>query len=184
MNGTRRASRLWTDRVTLVLERGSGFVLRTMSVVFWHPVDRYLFAVWRDDFGAGGTRVALERLTQVLPGNFESKELGIGYPNKCGDVKPLSGIIEYMPGIFLWHNDVRHAGGVVELMGKPAGHRARLGASTAQGGLTAREASCVLPRISSVMSTDVRHRHTPLPRLGSTRHSVLHGSLHVRTVMS
>ena len=69
-------------------------------MVFWHPVDRYWLAVWGNDFGAGGTLVALDRLTRVLPGNFDSNELGNGYPNKSGDVKLLITIIEHKPGIF------------------------------------------------------------------------------------
>ena len=41
-----------------------------MSMVF-------MLAVWGDDFGAAGVPEALQRLTSVPSGSFESKELGI-----------------------------------------------------------------------------------------------------------
>ena len=81
MNGTRRASRLWADSVKLVLRRAGCGVLRTMSMVFCHPVGRYVLAVWRDDFGAVCVPEALQRVTSVLSENFESKELGVIGPN-------------------------------------------------------------------------------------------------------
>ena len=52
MNGTRQAGRLWADTLKFVLRRAGRIVLRTMSMVFWHSVDGYMLAVWRDDFGA------------------------------------------------------------------------------------------------------------------------------------
>ena len=48
---------------------------------------------------------------------FESKELGIIGPNKCGYVKLLNTVIEYKPGVFQWHTDVKHARAVIELVG-------------------------------------------------------------------
>ena len=76
-------------------------------MVFWPPVDRYVLAVWRDDFGAVGGS----------PENFESKELGIIGPCRCGYVKLLNRVIEHKPGVFQWHTDVKHARAVIELMG-------------------------------------------------------------------
>ena len=38
MNGTRRASRRWADKVKFVFRRG--------GMVFWHPEDRYMLPLW------------------------------------------------------------------------------------------------------------------------------------------
>ena len=46
MHRTRRASRLWADTVKFVLRRAGCFVLRTMSMVFRHRVDKCMLAVW------------------------------------------------------------------------------------------------------------------------------------------
>ena len=43
-------------------------------MAFWHPVDRYMLAVWGDDFGAAAVPEALQQLTSVLSENFESKD--------------------------------------------------------------------------------------------------------------
>ena len=75
MNGTRRASRLWADRVRHVLEETGFTTLRVMSLVFWHTVLRVLLAVWGDDFGAFGSTNPLEILGIILAESFESKEM-------------------------------------------------------------------------------------------------------------
>ena len=84
MNGTRQASRLWADTLKFALRRAGCIVLRTMSRVFWHSVDGYMLAVWTDDISAVCVPEALQRVTSVLPENFESKELGVIGPNRCG----------------------------------------------------------------------------------------------------
>ena len=84
-------------------------------MVFWHPVDRYMLAVWRVGFGAAGMPDALQRLTFVIS---ESKELGSLAPNKCGYAKLLNKVIEYKPGVFQWHTDVKHGRAVIELTGR------------------------------------------------------------------
>ena len=77
-----------------------------MSMVFWHPVDWDMLAVWGDDFGAAGMLEAVQRLTFVLSENLESKVLGIIGPNKCGCVKLIKRVLEYKPGVLQWHTDV------------------------------------------------------------------------------
>ena len=58
MNGTRTSSRLWANKVKFVFRWAGCFVLGTVSMVFWHPVDKNMLDVWRDVFGAAGvTRV-------------------------------------------------------------------------------------------------------------------------------
>ena len=42
------------------------------------------------DFGAAGMPEALQPVTFVLSENIENKELGITWPNKCGNVKLLN----------------------------------------------------------------------------------------------
>ena len=131
MSGTCRASRLWADKVKFVLRLAGCFVLRTMSTVFWYLVDKYTLAVWRDDFGAAGVPEALPRLTFVLSENCESKEVGNIGPNKCGHAKLLNRIIEYKPGVFQWHSDVKHFRAVIELVDsawRPASQGPLLGA--------------------------------------------------------
>ena len=46
-----------------------------MSMVFWH-FDKYMLAVWSDDFEAAAVPEALRHLTLVLSENFKSK-LGV-----------------------------------------------------------------------------------------------------------
>ena len=62
-------------------------------MVFWHPVDKYMLAAWRDGFGAAGMPEALQRLTFVLSEKFEMQFgiIGSNGPNKCGDVKVEQG---------------------------------------------------------------------------------------------
>ena len=107
MNGTRRVCRLRADKVKFVLRVAGCLVLRAMSMVFRHPVDK---AVWGDDFGAAGTAhfCAVRELRE---------ELGIIGPKKCCYVKLLIRVIEYKPGVFQWHTDVKHARAVIEVMG-------------------------------------------------------------------
>ena len=75
-----------------------------------------MLAVWRDDSGAAGMPEAWQRLTLVLSENFESKELGVIGPNRCGYVKLLTRVIECKPGVFQWHTDAKRARAVIELM--------------------------------------------------------------------
>ena len=76
MYGTRRASRLWADKVRFVLEGPGCVALRTMSMVFWHPVLLFLLPVWGDDFGAIGSKDALDSLERILCEAFDCKAIG------------------------------------------------------------------------------------------------------------
>ena len=76
VDGTRRASRLWTDTVKFVLRWAGCFILRAISLVFWHLVDKCMLTVWSDDFGFASVPEALQRLSLESSEN-ETKELGI-----------------------------------------------------------------------------------------------------------
>ena len=52
-------------------------------VCHWKTPDLYS----TDDFGPAGMPEALQPLTLVVSENFETRELGIIAPNKCGDVE-------------------------------------------------------------------------------------------------
>ena len=88
MYGTRSASRAWGDRVREVLRKAGCVVLRTMSMMFHHPTDGYVVAVWGDDFGCIGSHTGIDRLRKVLEDNFESNVVGIIGPGQ-GDMVRL-----------------------------------------------------------------------------------------------
>jgi hypothetical protein len=134
MYGTRRASRLWADKVKLVLEKAGCTTLRTMSMVFWHPVLRFVLAVWGDDFGAIGTKEAIDSLERILMEAFECKTIGVVGPHQGLEVKLLNRVIAWSPRGFRWHTDPRHAKVVCEIVGLVPGESKAAGTPGSRGG--------------------------------------------------
>ena len=124
---------------------------------------------------------ALQRLTPVLSENFESQELGIIGPKKCGHVKLMNRTIEYRPGGFQWRTEVQHARAVVELMG--------LDVKTSKPAPTPWIKCCPggpLRNAEDDLEDEDRgvySGHVSLSRIGQTRHPVFCGSLHVGAVV-
>ena len=100
----------------------------------------------------------------MLSENFESKELGIIGPNKCGHVKHLNRVIECTPGVFHCHTDGNHARAVIELMG--------LDVETSKPAPTL-EACCATPRTSSMMRTEAHTAAQQAARLSITQWTVI-----------
>lgn len=133
MYGTRRASRLWADKVKLVLENAGCKVLRTMSMVFWHPDLRFVLAVWGDDFGTIGSKDAIDSLEKILTDAFECKNIGVVGPQQGTRVKLLNRVIAWSPRGFRWHTDPKHARVVCEGVGLTPGESKAAGTPGTKG---------------------------------------------------
>ena len=76
MYGTRRASRLSTDYVRRVMEDVGSETIAVFSMVFVNRSERYIVAVWCDDFAFTVESDMLPHLTELLERNFECRLIG------------------------------------------------------------------------------------------------------------
>src|SRR5680860_728316 len=71
MNGTRRASRQWADKVTEILVNSEFTASKVFAMVFFSKDWGIFVAVWGDDFAAVGCDEGIRKLYALLEANFD-----------------------------------------------------------------------------------------------------------------
>ena len=95
MNGTRRASRQWADKVTEVLVANDFVSSKVFAMVLFSKMWGTFVAVWGDDFAAVGGDEGTRKLDALLEAIFDKRLEAVVGPSKDVQGKILNRIIAY-----------------------------------------------------------------------------------------
>ena len=117
MNGTREASKRWSEFVESVVVKKGGFeAVKNVPGMFYHPEWQVTLSCHGDDFLAEGLAGDLDRLGQLMVENFETKVLPRIGPSAAGGAtnkgEHLHRIIQWKEGptpMFTWEADPKYA---------------------------------------------------------------------------
>ena len=110
MNGTRRASRQWADKVTEALVAKDFVSSKVFAMVFFSMICGICVAVWGDDFAAVGGDEGIRKLDALLEANFDKRLEAVVGTMKDTQGNLLNRIIAYNAErkSFEWHTDGKH----------------------------------------------------------------------------
>ena len=105
MNGARRASRQWADKVTEVLANSDFTASKVFAMVFFSKDWGIFVAVWGDDFAAVGGDEGIRKLDALLEASFDKRLEAVVGPMKDVQGNILNRIIAYSAKrkSFEWH---------------------------------------------------------------------------------
>jgi hypothetical protein len=121
MNGTREASKCWSQEIIGTLKPVGFRTIETVSGMFYHPEWDVTMSCHGDDFLAEGPAEGLDRLDEVMREGFEVKVLPrIGDPTYGGETtssEHLHRLITWSEAGFTWQADPKYAKFLVKEMG-------------------------------------------------------------------
>ena len=121
MNGTREASKCWSQEIIGTLKPVGFRTIETVSGMFYHPEWDVTMSCHGDDFLAEGPAEGLYRLDEVMREGFEVKVLPrIGDPTYGGETtssEHLHRLITWSEAGFTWQADPKYAKFLVKEMG-------------------------------------------------------------------
>jgi hypothetical protein len=100
MNGTREASKRWSQHVEDIVTTKGGFIaVKNVCVLYYQPEWQVTLSCHGDDFLAEGMATDLEKLDALMVENFETKVLPkIGPADAGGETSHLHRIIKWREG--------------------------------------------------------------------------------------